>query len=139
MVTLTVFLLRLLILISSRPEHYKSKTTHIDVELPHRRQYNTNVNLDLQHPRRYDTEIDFAERQYRSRYQPSYREEVNYTVDAPRFQAPQAEIRVGGSTVDLPRPQAPTYEKSTYTQQTVDPPRHKSDKMGYYDEDGKFI
>jgi translation elongation factor P/translation initiation factor 5A len=104
-----------------------------------------------------------AERQYRSRYQPFYREQVNYTVDAPRSQAPryQADIRVGGTTVDAPRSQVPqaqadirvggvTVDGSRYqapvqvqeqvhiTKQTVDLPRVKSDKMGYYDEDGHY-
>jgi translation elongation factor P/translation initiation factor 5A len=107
-----------------------------------------------------------TEREYRSRFQPSYREEVRVnettvdpprfrptqreevriteqTVDPPRFRPTQREeVRVTEQTVDPPRFDLPRHhqhssrEEIRVTEQTVDPPRFKRDKMGYYDEDG---
>ncbi|KAK0101276.1 hypothetical protein ONS95_006455 [Cadophora gregata] len=143
----------------------KHSTTHIDVELPHRRHHHhhdTTVHIEGPQRRRYEgTQIDVAEREYRSRFQPSYREETRYesTVDPPSFQPQQyrEEVRVSGTTVDPPRFQATQREQVRFTEETVDPPRfqaqrshvhvteetvdpprftRKSDKMGYYDEDG---
>ncbi|EKD14263.1 woronin body major protein [Drepanopeziza brunnea f. sp. 'multigermtubi' MB_m1] len=127
-----------------RPVTTKHTTTHIDIELPHRphfrRQHNqhthdTTVHIEGPQPqrRRYQgTEIDIAERAYRARYQPSYREDerVNVTtVDPPPFQpgsSYQQEIRVSGSTVDPPRFQAqpPLHTQTRVSQETVDPPRY---------------
>merc|ERR1711977_226878 len=101
----------------------KHSTTHIDVELPHRRHHHHDTTVHIEGPqrRRYEgTQIDVAEREYRSRFQPSYREETRFeaTVDPPRFQAQRSHVHV--------------------SEETVDPPRfsRKSNKMGYYDEDG---
>jgi hypothetical protein len=76
------------------------------------------VNIDLgRRPQYQDSELDITERQYRSKFQPNYREGVNVTVDAPRSQPS-------------------VHREYQATEETVDPPRF-SDKMGYYDEDGK--
>ncbi|PMD31757.1 hypothetical protein L207DRAFT_558499 [Hyaloscypha variabilis F] len=148
-----------------RPD-YKQTSAHIDVELPHhRRHYDADIRVDLPRRRQYETELDVTEREYRSRFQPSYREEtrVETTVDAPRFQPTYREETRVGTTVDPPRFQ-PTYSSeetrvettvdpprlqlpkhSQYSSQeeirvktTVDPPRFQQDKMGYYDEDGHY-
>ena len=68
-----------------------------------------------------------TEREYRSRFQPTYREEtrVETTVDPPRF--------------ELPRHQQHSSQEEIRVKSTVDPPRFQQDKMGYYDEDGKSI
>jgi hypothetical protein len=108
---------------SSRPDHQHS-SAHIDINLPHhRRHYDAEVDINLPHRRQYETEIDLTERQYRSRFQPSYREEV----------------RVNETTVDPPHFQPTQREEVRVTGQTVDPPRFQQDKMGYYDEDGKLF
>ncbi|TVY38910.1 Woronin body major protein [Lachnellula subtilissima] len=150
-----------------RPQ-LKHTETHIDVELPHqRRHYDGDISIELPRHRRqpHETELDLTERQYRAKFQPSYREEVRFnqtvdpprsrptyreetrvsgtTVDAPRFQQQPSsyheEVRVGGSTVDpAPRFQQPSHEDIRITQETVSPPRFKSNKMGYYDEDGHY-
>ncbi|OWP00696.1 hypothetical protein B2J93_1081 [Marssonina coronariae] len=121
-----------------RPTSTTTKHTHLDIEVPHRRNYNsqhhdhtTSVHIQPAGPqrRRYEgTQIDIAEREYRSRFQPSYREEsrVGTTVDAPRFQASsyQDEVRVSGSTVDAPRFQPSAYQENVRVSgSTVDPPR----------------
>ncbi|KAK6580431.1 hypothetical protein PZA11_007453 [Diplocarpon coronariae] len=121
-----------------RPTSTTTKHTHLDIEVPHRRNYNsqhhdhtTSVHIQPAGPqrRRYEgTQIDIAEREYRSRFQPSYREEsrVGTTVDAPRFQASsyKDEVRVSGSTVDAPRFQPSAYQENVRVSgSTVDPPR----------------
>ncbi|KAG4422631.1 hypothetical protein IFR04_004252 [Cadophora malorum] len=144
----------------------KHSTTHIDVELPHRRHHHHDTTVHIEGPqrRRYEgTQIDVAEREYRSRFQPSYREETRFeaTVDPPSFQPQQyrEEVRVSGTTVDPPRFSGPQREQVRFTEETVDPPRfqaqrshvhvseetvdpprfsRKSNKMGYYDEDGHY-
>jgi hypothetical protein len=75
------------------------------------------VNVDFGRRRYPDTEIDVAERQYRSKFQPNYREEVDVTIDPPRSQ-PSIHREYGA------------------TEETVDRPRFSSN-MGYHDEDGK--
>ncbi|KAH6674703.1 hypothetical protein B0J14DRAFT_561735 [Halenospora varia] len=140
---------------SRRPEH-KHTSTHIDIEVPQqhqRRRYDshTDITVELPHHRRHnhETEIDFTERQYRSRFQPSYREEVRVngttvdsapfrpipisqearvsgsTVDPPRYQSSnyREETRVGGTTVDAPRFQSTYREESRVGGTTIDPPR----------------
>ncbi|PSS28322.1 hypothetical protein M430DRAFT_47338 [Amorphotheca resinae ATCC 22711] len=106
--------------------------THIEVDLPRRRRYDTEVDIDIEQrrPRYQDSELDVTERQYRSKFQPSYREEVRTTVDPPRFQPQRQQqptftedIRVGGTTVDPPRFQPTVREEYRATEQTVDPPR----------------
>ncbi|PBP15779.1 hypothetical protein BUE80_DR013522, partial [Diplocarpon rosae] len=155
-----------------RPTSTTTKHTHLDIELPRRRRvhnqyqdHTTSVHIQPAGPqrRRYEgTQIDIAEREYRSRFQPSYREEsrIGTTVDAPQFQpSHQENVRVSGSTVDAPRftapkpqshvrfaeetvdfPRAPKAQRShvEFSQETVDPPRNHSRKMGYYDEDGHY-
>ena len=134
-----------------RPD-YKHTSAQIDVELPHhRRHYDADISIEVPHHRRqyHETEIDVTEREYRSRFQPTYREEVRVnetTVDPPRFRPTEREeVRVTEQTVDPPRvqfsrhPHHSSREEIRVTEQTVDPPRFKQDKMGYYDEDGKSI
>ncbi|TVY16353.1 Woronin body major protein [Lachnellula arida] len=154
-------------------QHRPSRREDIYVR-EERRHYDGDISIELPHHRRHalESEIDITERQYRSKFQPSYREEVRFnqtvdpprshptyreetrvsgtTVDAPRFhQQPSSyheEVRVGGSTVDpatrfqdpAPRFQQPSREDIRITQETVNPPRSKSNKMGYYDEDGHY-
>jgi hypothetical protein len=115
----------------SRPD-YKHTSAHIDVELPHhRRHYDTDIRIEVPHHRHHhhhhETEIDVTEREYRSRFQPTYREEtrVETTVDPPRF--------------ELPRHPQYSSQEEIRVETTVDPPRIRQDKMGYYDEDGKSI
>ncbi|KAH8589742.1 hypothetical protein B0O99DRAFT_676540 [Bisporella sp. PMI_857] len=105
----------------TRPE-YKHSTAHIDINLPSKhKHYDVQVDTSIPNRRQYDSQIDLIERQYRSRFQPTYREEVDIqtTVDPPRFvPAKQEHIHI--------------------TEETVDPPRFKSNKMGYYDDDGHY-
>ncbi|KAL2074095.1 hypothetical protein VTL71DRAFT_7873 [Oculimacula yallundae] len=147
----------------------KHTSTHIDVELPHRRQHPQATSVYIEGPqrRRYEgTQIDVAEREYRSRFQPSYREETRFeatvdppafvpsyreevrvsgtTVDPPRFQGTQgiaqrSHVHISEETVDPPRSQAQRSHVHV-SEETVNPPRftRKSDKMGYYDEDGHY-
>lgn len=75
------------------------------------------MNVDFGRRRYPDTEIDVAERQYRSKFQPNYREEVDVTVDPPRSQPS-------------------IHREYRATEETVDRPRFSSN-MGYHDEDGK--
>ncbi|TAQ83318.1 hypothetical protein B7494_g8359 [Chlorociboria aeruginascens] len=106
-----------------RPEH-KHTSAHIDIGVPHRRHYDTtevDIEVDRHRPH-HDSKIDIVEREYRSRFQPNYREE----------------IRVGGTTVDPPRFQPSQREHIRVTEETIDPPRFQSNKMGYYDEDGHY-
>ncbi|KAK1758601.1 hypothetical protein QBC47DRAFT_358436 [Echria macrotheca] len=123
------------------------------------------IEIDKSH-RPHNSVIDVAEREYRSRFQPNYRDEVQVTgttVDPPTNRSSFKEsIRIDETTVDGPR-NLPVH-KETYraSESTVDAPRprsafHKSDikiteetvdassyipskksKMGYYDEDGHY-
>lgn len=115
---------------------------HLSDILPHHRpRYDTEVDIKVEQPRRrqpqqqqqpqYETEIDINEREYRSRFQPRYREEVRVnqtTVNPPPRYAQSTireDIRVNQSTVDPPRFQPQTFrEEVKYSQSTVDPPRH---------------
>ncbi|KAK5660681.1 hypothetical protein OQA88_12045 [Cercophora sp. LCS_1] len=140
-----------------REEHHK----------PHSSYTESRIELDRSH-RPHDSVIDLAEREYRARFQPNYREEgpvSGTTVDAP-FHRPafKESIRIDETTVDTPR-NLPLYKESVrVTESTVDAPRprsvfHKSDvkiteetvdatrytpstvskaKMGYFDEDGHY-
>ncbi|KAE8454608.1 hypothetical protein EG329_000231 [Mollisiaceae sp. DMI_Dod_QoI] len=111
-------------------------SAHIDFEVPNRRRdYKTTYNVDIEAPRpqrrQYaGTDIDVAEREYRSRVQPSYREDIRVagaTVDPPRFQPSyREEVRVSGTTVDPPRPQSTFREEVRITGTTIDPPRPQS-------------
>lgn len=111
----------------------------------------TSVDIDSRRPN-YDTAIDIAEREYRTRYQPTYhREEArttfsDSTVDSGRFpqQSQQSSFVEDSTTVDAPlaRPQGSTYSrKSTKIVEDIVEPQaitRKSNKMGYYDEEGEF-
>ncbi|KAK0655858.1 hypothetical protein B0T16DRAFT_451486 [Cercophora newfieldiana] len=125
------------------------------------------IEIDRSH-RPHNSVIDVAEREYRSRFQPNYRDEVNVvgtTVDGPSYRPAFKEtVRIDETTVDVPR-HAPIYKESVrVSESTIDPPAprsvfHKSDvkfteetvdapryatstaqksKMGYYDEDGHY-
>ncbi|PBP23458.1 hypothetical protein BUE80_DR005583 [Diplocarpon rosae] len=125
-----------------RPTSTTTKHTHLDIELPRRRRlhnqyhdHTTSVHIQPAGPqrRRYEgTQIDIAEREYRSRFQPSYREEsrVGTTVDAPRFQPSthHENVRVSGSTVDAPRFQPSYQEEVRVNGSTVDAPRFSASK-----------
>lgn len=107
-----------------------------------------------------------AEREYRARFQPSYRDEsrvgitvdaparrpqfkesvrIDDTVDAPRFQNYQQSAPVvDDTTVDPPRAPSVYRKDVTVIDETVDypkkqPQRRRRSKMGYYDEEGKHI
>jgi hypothetical protein len=95
-------------------------TTHIDVELPrHHKHRHEQREFVFERPHHHhhhhhnhnhlNSRIDIAEREYRSRFQPTYREEVR-----------------------------PAYREEVRIETTVDPPKQEivNDKMGYYDEDG---
>lgn len=114
----------------------------------------------------HNSVIDVAEREYRSRFQSNYRDEVPYagttvdvpshrssfktsshfddiTVDAPRNLPKYKEsTRVTATTVDVPAPRSSFHKDIKITEETVDAPRYaptpKTSKMGYYDEDGKL-
>jgi hypothetical protein len=106
-------------------------TTQIDVELPrHHRHHKEKREFVFERPHHQNnhlnSRIDIAEREYRSRFQPAYREEVRVetTVDPPREYRSRFQ---------------PTYREGVRVETTVDPPKQDivTDKMGYYDEDGK--
>ncbi|KAL1907493.1 hypothetical protein Sste5344_006684 [Sporothrix stenoceras] len=112
----------------------------------------TSVDYDSRRPN-YDTAIDIAEREYRTRYQPTYhREEArttfsDTTVDSGRFpqQSQQSSFVEDTTTVDAPvaRPtQGSTFSrKSTKVVEDIVEPQaitRKSNKMGYYDEEGNY-
>ena len=124
------------------------------------------IEIDNSH-RPHNSVIDVAEREYRARFQPNYRDEVKVgitvdppaprssftksihidetTVDAPRHTPVYKEsFRASESTIDPPAPRS-TFHKSDVqlSEETVDAPRYepstvKKSKMGYYDEDGEF-
>jgi len=87
-----------------------------------------------------------SEREYRSRVQPSYREEIRVgtTVDPPsRFQPTYREETRVETTVDPPRFELPRHHKPSFKEEIrvetkVEPTRYQQDKMGYYDEDGHY-
>ncbi|KAE9365110.1 hypothetical protein N431DRAFT_473191 [Stipitochalara longipes BDJ] len=133
-----------------RPD-YKHTSTHIDVELPHhRRHYDTDIRVEVPLHRRHqhETDIDVSEREYRSRFQPTYREgsRVGTTVDPPAFPQPtyseESRSRVE-TTVDPPQIEYPRHSQYSAPEEirvksTVDAPRFQQTKMGYYDEDGHY-
>ncbi|OIW31219.1 hypothetical protein CONLIGDRAFT_700960, partial [Coniochaeta ligniaria NRRL 30616] len=108
--------------------------------------------------------IDIAEREYRARFQPSYREEtrvgttvdaparrpafketvrIEETVDTPRFQNYQQSASVvDETTVDAPRAPSVYRKDVTVIDETVNYPKkhhhHHKSKMGYYDDDGHY-
>ncbi|KAI1843656.1 hypothetical protein JX265_008514 [Neoarthrinium moseri] len=108
----------------------------------------TFVEVDRQHRPQYSA-IDQIERQYRSRYQPSYQEDVRVgtTVDAHSSHASRPvydeQVRITETTVDASKPQ-PSYHKETkVVEETVEYPRSfhsgaQKSRMGYYDEDGHY-
>ena len=111
------------------PRHYETDSETV-IELPHHRRL------------KHDSEIDIAERSYRSRFQPSYREEIRVnesTVDAPRSRPSlREEIRVDEVTIDPPRLAEPPKEKFYATEEIVEPGQFQSNKMAIYDEEGSL-
>ncbi|CAK7274487.1 hypothetical protein SEPCBS57363_006189 [Sporothrix epigloea] len=110
----------------------------------------TSVDYDVRR-QNYDTAIDVAEREYRTRYQPTYhREEArttfsDTTVDSGRFptQPQQSSLIEDSITVDAPvaRPLSTYTRKSTKVVEDIAQPSNvtrKSTKMGYYDEEGNY-
>ncbi|KAJ9155621.1 Woronin body major protein [Pleurostoma richardsiae] len=134
--------------ITREEEHYRRPGTRQDRYREDRRPYSTysdtRVEVDTTH-RPYSSQIDNIEREYRSRVQPSYREEIHVgsTVDPPSHRPVYEEtVRVDQSTVDPPRG-LPSYHQDTHiTEETVEVPRYNTyqqkSKMGYYDEDGHY-
>ena len=82
------------------------------------------------------------EREYRSRVQPTYREEVHVhsTVDPPSHRPVYKDsYQVTGETVDPPSARPSYYKDTKIVEETIELPRKTSKKnMGYYDEDGKL-
>ncbi|KAM3083697.1 hypothetical protein ACMFMG_002190 [Clarireedia jacksonii] len=113
----------------SQSEHSLSE---VDFELERARQprryQRTEVDLEVTRPIKSanESEIDFVERQYRSRYQPSFKEEsvVDVTVDPPR------------SRVSEPRY---TEEVVRVTETTVDPPSHSPARSSFSSHRPKSI
>ncbi|KAK1833126.1 hypothetical protein QBC39DRAFT_370313 [Podospora conica] len=125
------------------------------------------IEFDNSH-KTHSSVIDVAEREYRSRFQPNYIDEVPYagttvdvpshrssfkessssshfdhTVDAPRAVVPsyKQSTRVTATTVDVPAPRSSFHKDTKIITETVDAPRYApktSSKMGYYDEDGHY-
>ncbi|KAI0174657.1 hypothetical protein BJ166DRAFT_574868 [Pestalotiopsis sp. NC0098] len=107
----------------------------------------TYVEVDHQHRPSYSA-VDQIEREYRSRYQPTYQEEVRVTgttVDAPSHHTRPVydeQVRVE-TTFDAPKP-SPSYHKETkVVEETVEYPRSfhsgaQKSRMGYYDESGHY-
>lgn len=111
----------------------------------------TSVDFDVRR-QPYETPIDIAEHEYRTRYQPTYHREearTNFgtTVDSGRFpQQPQQQSSFveESITVDAPRalPKSSTYRRTSKLVEDIPEPSslsRKSDKMGYYDEEGEFF
>jgi hypothetical protein len=100
----------------------------------------TLVDIDRTH-RDYTSPIDAAEREYRSRVQPNYREEVRITgttVDAPAYRSGhKASSRVSDATVDPPHHVPVYHREATVIDETVEAPTYSKSNMGYYDDDGK--
>ncbi|RKU41425.1 hypothetical protein DL546_004411 [Coniochaeta pulveracea] len=75
----------------------------------------------------HDSPIDLAEREYRARFQPNYKEEVSYTVDGATRRSPstynQETVRVD-ETVDAPRYPSSSFQKTSTVvdETTVDVP-----------------
>lgn len=86
--------------------------------------HDTRIEFDHTH-RPYQSAVDIAEREYRSRVQPTYREEIRET----------------GSTVDPPQPRSVFHEDVKITEETVEAPRYdptyQKSRMGYYDDHGE--
>jgi hypothetical protein len=135
--------------ITPKKEHKKPVLTLLS---PRTTYSETSVDYDSRR-QNYDTAIDIAEREYRTRYQPTYhREEArttfsDTTVDSGRFpqQSQQSSFVEDSTTVDAPlaRPtQGSTFSrKSTKVVEDIVEPQaitRKSNKMGYYDEEGEF-
>jgi hypothetical protein len=93
----------------------------------------TRIEID-RHDHHYSSPIDIAERQYRERFQPAYREEVTVT---PEYR----QHIVQEETIDGPSAR-PIYKETFHIdEETVEPARYtvhqQKAKMGYYDEDGQ--
>ncbi|KAH8662008.1 hypothetical protein BX600DRAFT_550849 [Xylariales sp. PMI_506] len=126
--------------------HHHEHHDHHDHRRPATSYSETYVEVDRHHRPQYSA-IDQIEREYRSRYQPSYKEDIRVTettVDAARPQSTfNEEVRVTETTVDGAK-YAPSYHKETkVVEETVEYPRHfnptqQKSRMGYYDESGHY-
>lgn len=97
-----------------REEHHKPQSSYAE----------SRIEIDRSH-RPHNTAIDVAEREYRSRFQPNYRDEVKVgsTVDGFRSNHKES-IHFDETTVDVPAPRS-VFKQSTYVDNTtVDAPRH---------------
>ncbi|KAH8195867.1 hypothetical protein TruAng_009969 [Truncatella angustata] len=131
--------------------HHRPGVQHTHYEEHERRPASafseTYVEVDRQHRPSY-TAIDKIEREYRSRNQATYKEDIRVsgtTVDAPSHFSSHSpsydeQVRVE-TTVESSKP-APSYHKETkIVEETVEYPRSyhsgaQKSRMGYYDESG---
>ncbi|EPE05073.1 woronin body major protein [Ophiostoma piceae UAMH 11346] len=128
------------------PTFHPDSSTNIPTS-PRKTFSETTVDFDSRRTN-YDSAIDVAEREYRTRYQPNYREEARTysepTVDSGRFaEQPQQSSFQDNTTVDASfvRPQGSSFtSKTKVTEEIIEPSTtsRKSNKMGYYDEDGQY-
>ncbi|KAG0650418.1 Woronin body major [Hyphodiscus hymeniophilus] len=147
-----------------RPDHHKHAEAHLEINTPHhRREYGvdvklphlhrphlphfhhnkTEVDIEVDRPYHRRSEIDITESQYRSKFQPSYREEIRVNESSEHHQSKfqpsyREDIHINASTVDAPRSYLPTYKEEVHLTETVEPSSFKQNKMGYYDEDGHY-
>ncbi|KAI5921842.1 hypothetical protein F4810DRAFT_721792 [Camillea tinctor] len=92
--------------------------------------------------------IDEIEREYRSRVQPTYKEESSVsgtTVDFPVHRPSSSysdKFESTDETIDAPRPLAATHKDTTIVEEIIEYPRHRRSSskstptMGYYDDAG---
>ncbi|ORY60587.1 uncharacterized protein BCR38DRAFT_348622, partial [Pseudomassariella vexata] len=121
--------------------------------------HESHVEFDNHHHDHYNA-IDKIEREYRSRYQPAYKEQgrvigtvVGSSV-APSTYSHHSQhsqhsrptydekVRISESKVDTPKALISYHKDTKVIQESVEPPHHNSthqkSKMGYYDEDGHY-
>ena len=111
---------------------------------PHKTFSETTLEIDT---RRSNSAIDVAEHEYRTRYQPSYHKEPRSssetTVDSGRFAEPQqSSIQDTTTVAEFVRPQGSTFSRKTKVVAEITAPStvsRKSNKMGFYDEDGESL
>jgi hypothetical protein len=69
-----------------RPHHHHNKFLDVELERPHLL-HNKFVDIEVERPHHHRSKLDIVEAEYRSRFQPNYREEIfveESTVDAPK-------------------------------------------------------
>ncbi len=125
------------------------KVHHTDLKIlfspsePRSEYTETHINVDVAKP--FTSPVDVAERQFRQRLHPQYES----TVDAAATTCHRHHQHTGNTyvnefTVDNRVPSGPKYNHNVkVSQDTVEPIRYsradQKARMGYYDEDGKFV